>query len=709
MSTTNVALPIEKPMNPALLAQRKRALLRKFTLLQQMNTGKSGNVEIRGTKAGTTGNRTVLPLGNLEDPEYLDMLEGMMDHENGHCKHTDFSVWFAIKHKLVKRLTNIFEDIRIEKLVSHEYPGAKTNLLKLVDVAIKRGLFSAPSYEDDLIAMVQKYFLYSGRYHHLDQYSLRDYAHGAQFVLSRALPNAFPKLEIICNSSGSTLSTNEAKNLAEEVLRILQEEQQDQEQQQQAQQEQKNENQEQEENQEQGEQNESDDSEPGKSQSDEDKENDDQGDESDDEIQEDQSGDSGDDDGDEEQDESKGDKSGGLGDSENDDSEGDISEESENGDENDVADGDKPSNSDADSSEDEEDSEGDQTGESDDSESDEGKGNYSESDPNGEQQKSDSDQSESSDEGEGYSLEAGAEDIEKALNAGEEDFMEDMHEAIRRMMEEKAEEHLAEFRVEHNDAYAEPTLPFPCSKSGEAAGIPNWMPQARTLSQRIKTTLHSILYDRNRVKRRYDNQGTEICAGTLWGVKAGNSRIFRTENISKAPNTAFSILVDRSTSMGVVEMNMANVAAFAIAQALEFIKGAECEVMYYPFGDNRGEGFNHIAKAFNERIASTATRSFNVRCGGGTPTAEALQGATGRLAMRKEERKILFLITDGDTYGPNVQAALKECDILGVTVIGIGINTGKLAGFEHRPHISINSSSELDRALFNYLKDYYRA
>ncbi|MDF4421560.1 VWA domain-containing protein [Vibrio parahaemolyticus] len=708
MSTTNVALPTEKPMNPALLAQRKRSLLRKFTLLQQMNTGKSGNVEIRGTKAGTTGNRTVLPLGNLEDPEYLDMLEGMMDHENGHCKHTDFSVWFAIKHKLVKQLTNIFEDVRIEKLVGHEYPGAKTNLIKLVDVAIKRGLFSAPSHEDDLIAMVQKYFLYYGRYQHLAQYSLRDYAHGAQFVLSRALPNAFPKLEIICNSSGSTLSTNDAKNLAEEVLRVLQEEQQDQEQQQQEQQEQ-NENQEQEDDQEQGEQNESDDSESGNSQSDKDQENNDQGDESDDENQDDQSGDSGDDNSDEEQDESNDDQSGGSGDSENDDSDDDESEDSENGDESDDAEGDQTGDSDADSSDDEENSEGDQIGDSDHSDSDDGNEDDAENDPNGDQQQSDSDQSDNSEEGEGYSLEAGVEDIEKALNADDEDFMEDMHEAIRRVMEEKAEEHLEEFREEHNDAYAEPTLPFPCSKSCEAAGVPNWMPQARTLSQRLKTTLHSILYDRNRVKRHYDNQGTEICAGTLWGVKAGNSRIFRTENISKAPNTAFSILVDRSGSMGTYEMNMANVAAFAIAQALEFIKGAECEVMYYPFGDYRGGGFNHVAKAFNERIASTATRSFNVRSDGGTPTAEALQGATGRLAMRKEERKILFLITDGDTYGPNVQAALKECDILGVTVIGIGINTGELAGFEHRPHISINSSSELDRALFNYLKDYYRA
>ncbi|MGI2184789.1 VWA domain-containing protein [Shewanella oncorhynchi] len=699
MSTTNVALPNEKPMNPALLAKRKRALLRKFTLLQQMNTGKSGRVEICGTRAGTTGNKTVLPLGNLEDPEYLDMLEGMIDHENGHCKHTDFSVWFAIKNKLVKQLTNIFEDVRIEKLVSNEYPGAKTNLLKLVDVAIKRGLFTSPSSEDDLIAMLQKYFLYYGRYQHLDQYSLRDYAQGAKFVLSRALPNAFPKLEMICNSSGSTLSTNDAKNLAEEVLRILREEQQ--EQQQQEQQEGQNESQEPDENQEQGGQNTNHDSEPDNSQLDNNQENsdrcdqsgDDQSggsgdsemDDSDDESNDDQSGGSGDSEMDDSDDESNDDQSGGSGDSEMDDAEDNQSGDNENGGE----------------------SEGGQAERRGDSESDEGKEDL-QSDPNGEQQ-IESDQSENSNESEGYSLEAGVEDIEKALNADDPDLLEDMHEAIRRMMEEKAEEHLEAFREEHNNAYAEPTLPFPCIKSDQATGIPQWMPRARTLSQKLKTTLHSILYDRNRVKRHYDNQGSEICAGTLWGVKAGNSRIFKTENISKAPNTAFSILVDRSGSMRVEEMDMANVAAFAIAQAIEFIKGAECEVMYYPYCDSQNGAFNHLAKAFNERIASTAIRSFNVRSAGGTPTAEAVQGATGRLAMRKEERKILFLITDGDTEGPNVSVALNECDVLGITVIGIGINTGKLAGFEHRPHISINSSSELDRALFNYLKDYYRA
>ena len=70
--------------NSAIIAKRKRALLRKFTLLQQMNTGRSGNISITGSDACTNGVFTRLPIGDFEDPEYLDMLEGMIDHENGH-------------------------------------------------------------------------------------------------------------------------------------------------------------------------------------------------------------------------------------------------------------------------------------------------------------------------------------------------------------------------------------------------------------------------------------------------------------------------------------------------------------------------------------------------------------------------------------------------------------------------------------------------
>ncbi|WP_288985203.1 VWA domain-containing protein, partial [uncultured Pseudoalteromonas sp.] len=320
------------------------------------------------------------------------------------------------------------------------------------------------------------------------------------------------------------------------------------------------------------------------------------------------------------------------------------------------------------------------------------------------------DNSKSSDEKDksGYSLNACSDDIQSALDADEDELICDLHKKIRELMEEKAEEFEQKFVEEFDAPYFAPALPFTCKKSANASGIPDWVTEARMNSQRIKTVLHSILYDRNKSKRSFDKQGTDLCSGAIWGVKAGNSRIFRTDAITRAPNSAFTILVDKSGSMGSSDMRTANVAAYSIAQALEFLKGTECEVLYYPFGSH-DEPHNHVAKAFNERMASVTSTSFNVHANGGTPTAEALLGAVTNLIQRKEERKIIFLITDGDTAGPNVKAALQECDVLGITVIGIGIKTGELSGFENRPTMLIDQCADLAPAMFNFLRDYYQA
>ncbi|HFG1572387.1 TPA: VWA domain-containing protein [Vibrio cholerae] len=720
MSINTADTAIAKPENPALVMRRKQALIRKFTLLQTMNTGRSVGVKIQGTKACTSGNTTTLPLGNMEDPEYLDMLEGMIDHENGHCKHTDFSEWYSINNKMVRRLTNIFEDVRIEKLVGREYPGSKTNLLKLVQIAIKRGLFSAPSHDDDLVRLVQKYILYTGRYKHLDQYPLQDFSQDAAFFLSRALPNAFPKLEAILTDSANNQSTADARRHAEDVLKVLQEEFEDQQQQE--------ENKEQDENKddksgdsgsnpenddEQSESNDSDSSDDkgnGDQSGDEESETDDKGEdnqsgesesETDDEGEDNQSGESEsetDDEGDDNQSgESKSDS-----DEEGDDEQngGSDSESDDEGEDN------QSGNSKSDSDEEGDDE---QNGGSDSESDDEGEDNQSGNSKSDSRDNTNEGDSESQSETDSFSNQVSSQEIEKAINADDDDLLEDMHDGIRRMMEDKAEENLEEFQEQYGEEYSTPTMAYRCDKSPNAAGIPLWMSQARQQSQRVKLVLNSILNDRNRVKRSYENTGTEICAGTLWGVSAGNNRVFKTETISKSPNTAFSILIDRSGSMQGPNMEMANVAAFAIGQAIEFIKGAECEVLYYPFFDTvRQDGFVHIAKSFSERMNSVAQRSFNVHADHGTPTAEALQAATARLGLRKEPNKVLFLITDGQTSGATVQAALRECDVMGITVIGIGIGTGQLAGFEHRPYFAINSADELANSLFAYLRTYYR-
>lgn len=713
----------EPKLTPAMIERRKRALIRKFTLLQQMSSGRYASVSIQGKHAGTTGKTTVLPLGNFEDPEYLDMLEGMSDHESGHMEHTDFSVWYGIKPiPLLKTLTNIFEDIRIEALVGAKFAGAKTNLIRLVQIAIKRGLFSAPSNQDDLAVMVQKYILYTGRYKHLHQFALKEYADEAGFVLSQALPNAFPSIEAVVSSCSNALSTADALYYAEQILKILkqevkdqQEEQQQQEQQQNSQSPESEEESDEEQQSEPGESGDTDESESGEDEENKDDESQSGSSESDnDEENESESNDTEPGDSNESEEES---------DENADEKDGDQSGDSDSSDENfDDHETDESSGSGGNSDEENEDEEGDQTGDSEsESNSDENQADDSSNSENSNDESNDesADQNDDSPEGDDsedsqsqdadnsnqYSL--GVEEIEKALSAEEDDLLEDMHEAIAKAMEEKAEEYEEEYQEEHGEAYARPSLGFSNRKSPNTSGMPSWIPQAKSLSQRVKQVLYSIMYDRNRVKRNYDNTGTDLCASTLWGVKAGNSRVFKTETTSKSPNTAFSILVDKSGSMNGEEMVMANTAAFAIAQALEFIKGAACEVLYYPYADVNG-GHNHVAKGFNERINAVQNHSFNVHADNGTPTAEAMQGATSSLALRKEPNKVMFLITDGATSGAGVKAALKECDILGITVIGIGIKTGVLAGFDNRPFFAIESAQELSNALFTYLKTYYR-
>lgn len=72
----------------------------------------------------------------------MDMwLRGFLDHECGHVRFTDFDragtfcseykEYPHIPYTLVTQLYNIFEDVRIERLMSEMYPGCGTNLRRL--------------------------------------------------------------------------------------------------------------------------------------------------------------------------------------------------------------------------------------------------------------------------------------------------------------------------------------------------------------------------------------------------------------------------------------------------------------------------------------------------------------------------------------------------------------------------------------------------
>ena len=71
------------------------------------------NVVIRGNTAATNGKTIYLPELPKDDAEATLLARGFLDHEAAHVRLTDFSV--TEEDPYLKNLTNIIEDVRIEK------------------------------------------------------------------------------------------------------------------------------------------------------------------------------------------------------------------------------------------------------------------------------------------------------------------------------------------------------------------------------------------------------------------------------------------------------------------------------------------------------------------------------------------------------------------------------------------------------------------
>lgn len=99
------------------------------------------DVQFRGVQpfVGSRGNkvtRLVLPeINDNAPPELIEAIQGFLDHEVGHIFYTPFarSEKFSKGNKVRKSLTNIVEDIRLEKLLPRDLPGTKENLERMYE------------------------------------------------------------------------------------------------------------------------------------------------------------------------------------------------------------------------------------------------------------------------------------------------------------------------------------------------------------------------------------------------------------------------------------------------------------------------------------------------------------------------------------------------------------------------------------------------
>lgn len=107
------------------------------------------------TTAATDGKEILLPAlpDNLEfTHEETMVMRGLLDHEAGHIRHTNFEAVQAFgdtQSEQAFHIANVLEDMRLEKLVMEEYPGSKKNFKAMRESVGKHELQSMKEHEKE--------------------------------------------------------------------------------------------------------------------------------------------------------------------------------------------------------------------------------------------------------------------------------------------------------------------------------------------------------------------------------------------------------------------------------------------------------------------------------------------------------------------------------------------------------------------------------
>jgi nitric oxide reductase activation protein len=147
------------------------------------------------------------------------------------------------------------------------------------------------------------------------------------------------------------------------------------------------------------------------------------------------------------------------------------------------------------------------------------------------------------------------------------------------------------------------------------------------------------------------------------------------------------------------QIEVARRSALATALALESIHGTSVNCV--AFGKQRSVT---VLTGFGERVEPTAHRYGAIEAEGGTPLAEALWCCAPEILARKEKRKILLVITDGEPNDFNAARRIIHNYLdAGIEAIGLGIELTNIRDLFPVSAV-IHDLTQLPKALFQLLQ-----
>lgn len=227
--------------------------------------------------------------------------------------------------------------------------------------------------------------------------------------------------------------------------------------------------------------------------------------------------------------------------------------------------------------------------------------------------------------------------------------------------------------------------------------------KARAIAPGLKRSLRGLTESKSRDAVSIGYSGKKLDSGRLSRLANWDMRIFRKVSETTKRSTAFQILVDRSGSIGTQGIKEEMICASALFEAVSAVPGTNPAISAFP-------GLN---KKFRETVVPHGIKKLDalaselgaVNSAGSTPFLQAITEIDFLLRNRPEDRKVLFVITDGRLYAPEdeieeLKRKLRRHNIE-TCCIGIGKDTFALERFFGNENFRcIEGSSQLQKAVF---------
>lgn len=626
------------------------------------------HVQVGGTQAATNGKTIRIPEIS-DNPAARTLAWGYLTHEAAHVRHTDFERFDLTGRQgaLVTYLVNVLEDVRIEAAMIRDYPGTATTLWAVEAFLIREGHTRLAKVTDQP-AQIMAGFVYTYcrrrvlRWDGLDALALQN-----EQVLRKTFPATFVhRLLGLLTEVSSLDSTGGAADLAQRIVALIGKEAEpppppskplpgaDED-----------------EPEVEAPEDEGDDHGTGEDQSEEsDEEGVDPEGTPDDDDEAGQSGGDGKDQG--EASEAGDDLEGAPGE---DDEAGPSGRDDKDQDEESEA-GDDPEGTPG---------EDDAAGPSGEGSDDQGDASDGDQDPVADRDDGDEGNAQPAGDGADGEDETGRKALQAVLSAGANALPKDPFETVAKAI------------AQQSRGTSTVLLPTLEDYAGHATHGTAALARVRAESAKLTARLQGLVQAHTMTQTRTVRRGRTLSTNHLHRAALGDDRIFARNDRRAAPNTALHLLVDLSGSMQGYADQIALDAAMALALALEPMRGVSCAVTAFPSRQGCDHQVTRVL-SHGDRLRSRAG-AFIQGGRGSTPMTGALWYAAADLLARREARKVLLTLTDGDPDDrKSAKTMVDRASAAGLIMIGVGIATPVAGLFPVA--IRIDSIADLKGQLF---------